>query len=210
MLRRAWGWILGGVLVVAAYLLGTRRRGASESQDAPHSGSTAEQTEQPISPERRRFLARIGIAAGGVGAAVAAVPAVGLLVAPVRRTDAAEWRPVGAVEDFAIGSTVKVSFLDPQPLPWAGFASRSAAWLRRVDESQFEALSLYCTHTGCPVHWIEKANLFLCPCHGGSFHRDGSVAGGPPPRPLGRIGIRVVDGQVEVQTSPVPLPERID
>ena len=34
------------------------------------------------------------------------------------------------------------------------------------------------------------AELFLCPCHGGVYYADGTVAGGPPPQPLFRYGVR--------------------
>jgi menaquinol-cytochrome c reductase iron-sulfur subunit len=55
------------------------------------------------------------------------------------------------------------------------------------------------------VRWLPKAELFMCPCHGGVFYKDGAVAAGPPPRPLHRYDVRVVADQVEIRTSPVPL-----
>jgi menaquinol-cytochrome c reductase iron-sulfur subunit len=117
------------------------------------------------------------------------------------------WRVVGAVDDFAIGTTVRVTYPDPEPLPWAGDAGQSAAWLRREDEQSFTAFTIHCTHTGCPVLWREAAGLFMCHCHGGAFYRDGSVAAGPPPAPLPRQAVRVRDGMVEIQTLGLPLPD---
>jgi Rieske Fe-S protein len=38
----------------------------------------------------------------------------------------------------------------------------------------------------------------VCPCHGGSFDIHGQVTGGPPPGPMNRYLVRVVDGIVEV------------
>jgi menaquinol-cytochrome c reductase iron-sulfur subunit len=67
---------------------------------------------------------------------------------------------------------------------------------------------MYCTHTGCPVQWVSSAKLFFCPCHGGAFHDDGSVAAGPPPRALDRHEVRVRNGVVEVRTRKMPLPPR--
>jgi menaquinol-cytochrome c reductase iron-sulfur subunit len=100
-----------------------------------------------------------------------------------------------------------VAYVDPEPLPWAGFAARSTAWVRRDGPDAFVAFSPYCTHVGCPVTWAAGAELFMCPCHGGTFHRDGSVAAGPPPRPLDRLAVRVRDGQVEVYTRGLPVAE---
>ena len=34
---------------------------------------------------------------------------------------------------------------------------------------------------------------------------DGEVAAGPPPEALARYPVRVIDGQVEIETSPIPL-----
>lgn len=161
--------------------------------------------EQPASATRRRFLGWLSGALAGLTAVLAGVPAVGFLFSPVIRREPSIWRPVGALEDFEVGDTVLVRYLDSQPLPWAGFAGRSAAWLRRESAASFTAFSMYCTHAGCPVTWTAGAGLFMCPCHGGVFHRDGSVASGPPRRPLDRLMVRVREGQVEVRTADVPL-----
>ena len=109
------------------------------------------------------------------------------------------------VDDFPIGSTVSVTFDDASPLPWSGVTARTAAWLRREDAASFTAFAVNCTHLGCPVRWFENAGLFLCPCHGGVFNRDGSVAAGPPPKPLTRYPVRVRGGRVEIQTAPTPI-----
>jgi menaquinol-cytochrome c reductase iron-sulfur subunit len=154
---------------------------------------------------RRRFLSRLSLGAGTLAAAIAGVPVVGFLLSPMRRDDENVWRAVGALEDFPLGSTVKVTYVDPGPLPWAGYANQSAAWLRRDGEGDFVAFSAHCTHTGCPVRWVAGAEMFMCPCHGGSFWRDGSVAAGPPPRPLERLQVRIREGQVEV--SPIGVPQ---
>jgi menaquinol-cytochrome c reductase iron-sulfur subunit len=115
------------------------------------------------------------------------------------------WRPVGSVDSFKIGKTVKVTFRDPSPLAWAGVTADTAAWLRRVSEDMFMAFALNCTHLGCPVRWLPDAGLFMCPCHGGVYYSDGHVAGGPPPRALFKYPVRVKNGMVEIQTSAIPI-----
>ncbi len=45
----------------------------------------------------------------------------------------------------------------------------------------------------------------MCPCHGGVYYKDGSVAAGPPPRPLSRYEIRIEGGQVQLMTREVPI-----
>jgi len=83
--------------------------------------------------------------------------------------------------------------------------ARSAAWLRRVNDGTFIAFSVNCTHLGCPVRWLAEASLFMCPCHGGVYYADGTVAAGPPPLPLRRYPVRVQNGEVQIQTSPIPI-----
>jgi menaquinol-cytochrome c reductase iron-sulfur subunit len=45
----------------------------------------------------------------------------------------------------------------------------------------------------------------MCPCHVGVFYSDGTVAAGPPQHPLIRYPVRVNNGQVEIQSVPVPI-----
>lgn len=155
--------------------------------------------------ERRRFLSRLSAALSAAAAAVVAVPVVGFIVAPLVRRSPRLWRPVGPVDRFRVGETVAVSFEDASPLPWAGVTARTAAWLRRESATEFTAFSIHCTHLGCPVQWVADARLFLCPCHGGVFNGDGTVAAGPPPKPLSHYPVRVREGQVEILTSPIPV-----
>lgn len=152
---------------------------------------------------RRKFLAAVSVAAGGLGALIVGVPSVIFLLG--LRKAPQVWRAVGRVSDFQPGSTVRVAFDDPSPLPWAGVTARTAAWLRREGNDEFVAFAVNCTHLGCPVQWLPNADLFMCPCHGGVFYKDGQVASGPPPRPLTRYTVRVREGAVEILTSPLPI-----
>jgi len=154
---------------------------------------------------RRKLLARLSLAAGGVGTLILAVPMAGFILAPFFERKPEVWRTVGKVESFKIGETTAVKYEDASPLPWAGVTARSAAWLRRVDADTFIAFSINCTHLGCPVRWLARANLFMCPCHGGVYYQDGAVAAGPPPLPLPRYPVRVIDGNVQIQASPIPI-----
>jgi menaquinol-cytochrome c reductase iron-sulfur subunit len=154
---------------------------------------------------RRSFLTKLSVIVGGLGAALVGVPVVGFLLAPLLRRTPEFWRPVGPIDQFKVGETTLVRFLDPSPLPWAGVTANTAAWLRRENEQQFAAFAVNCTHLGCPVRWLPDAQLFMCPCHGGVFYQDGQVAAGPPPKPLNRYNVRVNAGQVEILAGPVPI-----
>jgi menaquinol-cytochrome c reductase iron-sulfur subunit len=161
--------------------------------------------EAPLSPERRAFLTKISIALSALAAAAVGIPVVGFLLGPLLQTTPETWRSVGKADSFQIGTTVRVTFLDPSPLKWAGVTAKTAAWLRRLGDDQFVAFAMNCTHLGCPVRWLQDAGLFMCPCHGGVYYADGQVAAGPPPHALFKYPVRISNGEVEILTSAVPL-----
>ena len=164
-----------------------------------------ESAPDPPLVRRRQVLTWLSLALSGVTAAMVGIPVLGFLLSPLVRKPPKIWRLVGTLDEFPIGTTNRVIFLDASPLPWAGVTARTAAWLRRDGEAEFIAFAVNCTHLGCPVRWLPAANLFMCPCHGGVYYKDGRVAAGPPPKPLPRYPVRVRDGQVEIETSPLPI-----
>lgn len=165
---------------------------------------TTDSAPAEVMPSRRRWLAMMSATVSGVAAIAIATPILGLILAPLWKRAPRLWREVGSVNDFGIGSTVEVTFADSSPLPWAGVTARTAAWLRRIDETTFVAFAANCTHLGCPVRWLPDAKLFMCPCHGGVYDEAGRVTAGPPPRPLAKYDVRVRDGRVEIRTMPLP------
>ena len=177
-----------------------RARGA---EPEPRSLGAAAARPVPTEADRRRFLNRLSIALAGAAGLVIAAPSFAFLLG-LRKVEPS-WRPIGKLDEFQPGTTTLVSFTDPSPLPWAGVTARTAAWLRREPGDRFLAFSVNCTHLGCPVRWLPDADLFMCPCHGGVFYRDGRVASGPPGRRLSQYPVRVHDGVVEILASPLPI-----
>ena len=162
-----------------------------------------EESKEEIS--RRKFFVRLSLSVAGLSAAVAAIPVVSALLAPLLEQPKRQWRTVGKVNDFPEGTTTLVKFVDADPKPYAGVTAKTAAWIRRNEKNDFIAFSINCTHLGCPVRWENKADLFMCPCHGGVYYSDGTVAAGPPPKPLPRYEIRINNEQVQIKTAPIPL-----
>ncbi len=175
------------------------------SNTNPSHSSSAERPCNSCGCTRRKFLAGVTYALTGVIGVIVTVPIIGFIVAPIFRQKAKVWRDVGAVDSFTIGTTRLVEYEDASSLRWAGVTARSAAWVRRDSEDQFTCFSVNCTHLGCPVRWDGQADLFMCPCHGGVYYKSGEVAAGPPPKALPRYPVRVRNGKVEVQPSPVPI-----
>jgi menaquinol-cytochrome c reductase iron-sulfur subunit len=154
---------------------------------------------------RRDFMVKLSLAIAGVAALLAGLPVIGFILAPIFQRQPQVWQKVGALDQFKENATVEVSFTDASPVPWAGVTARTAAWLRREPGNKFTAFSVNCTHLGCPVRWLPDAKIFMCPCHGGGYYSDGTVAAGPPPQPLHTYPVRINNGQVEILTTPIPI-----
>ena len=61
----------------------------------------------------------------------------------------------------------------------------------------WKAFSAVCTHAGCTVNYTSSE--LYCPCHGGYFSAaNGSVLGGPLPRPIPEYDIKIVNGNIYV------------
>ena len=165
---------------------------------------TDKKTERP-GENRRRFLIRLSLGLSALSAFVVGIPVISALIAPLLEKTPDVWRKVADLDDLAVGAVKLVSFENADPEVWAGITARSAAWLRRDSPAGFTAFSANCTHLGCPVRWEEGAQLFMCPCHGGVYYKDGTVASGPPPKALVQYPVRVNKRQVEIKTAPVPI-----
>lgn len=155
--------------------------------------------------DRRKFLVKLSLGLASISAVVAAIPVVSALIAPLLENKNQKWRTVGKASDFKTGSTSLVTFINADPKPYAGVTAKSAAWLRRDDQKNFIAFAVNCTHLGCPVRWVNEAHLFMCPCHGGVYYADGTVAAGPPPKALTKYEVRVYRDEVQIKTAPLPI-----
>lgn len=162
-----------------------------------------EESKKEIS--RRDFFLKISLGLAGISAVAVAVPVVSALIAPLLEKKNQQWRTVGKKDDFQTGTTNLVTFINADPKSYAGVTAKSAAWLRRTDQNDFIAFAANCTHLGCPVRWEKEAHLFMCPCHGGVYYADGTVAGGPPPKPLTRYEVRIFNNEVQIKTAPIPI-----
>lgn len=131
---------------------------------------------------RREFLRTLTV----VGAAA-------LLLLTGCETNAApagKFVPVGKPGDFKEGQWRAIT------LPGGNLI-----FVRRVGLKKpvWTALSSKCTHKGCTVGWNAGEKVFDCPCHRGRFDADGKNIGGPPPRPLASLPVKVEGGKVLVE-----------
>jgi menaquinol-cytochrome c reductase iron-sulfur subunit len=157
---------------------------------------------------RRRFMNIGGQAAGGVAAASFLLPALGFAIGPLFKTAPHTWETVGTIDDFPDNNYIPVVITIT---PGIGEAGKATVYVRKrnpaIDkdladrDAKFIAISTRCAHLGCPVRWVDAAERFICPCHGGVYDLLGRRVGGPPVRPLDRFYTRVSEGRY-VQIGP--------
>jgi Rieske Fe-S protein len=158
---------------------------------------------------RRGLFMKLGILFNGLVAAALGVPILGFLLSSVTRGRAnayLSWVPLGPVSEFPEGETRLATFRNPNVMPTDGKTVDTACWVRRVEGDQFQVFAVNCAHLGCPVRWFPQSGLFMCPCHGGAYYRDGSRASGPPERGLFEYAAKVQDGLVTIQAGELPTP----
>jgi len=158
---------------------------------------------------RRGFLTKLGILFNGFAAFVLAAPVARYLLASVTRGRAngyLSWVPLGRVSEFPEGETRLATFRNPYVRPTDGKTVDTACWVRRVAGDQFQVFAINCAHLGCPVRWFPQSGLFMCPCHGGAYYRDGSRASGPPERGLFEYPYKVANGLITIQAGELPTP----
>jgi menaquinol-cytochrome c reductase iron-sulfur subunit len=147
---------------------------------------------------RRRLMVLWANGVGGVAAAAFTLPALGFALAPIFKREPTTWQAIGTPRDFTEADYVtKIITITPG----IGEAGNTVAYVRArnpsIDtepEDQYNhwvALSDRCMHLGCPVRYVQAAQRFICPCHGGVYDFRGMVAGGPPVRPLDRFFTRL-------------------
>lgn len=149
---------------------------------------------------RRTFLSRgLGMIMGLISAGVA-TPVVGYFLSPalVRGKKDEAWQDLGSLDDFPVGKPVAVPLISRMRDGWIVKEVKRAVWVVRQSEDDFWVYNPHCTHLGCYVNWQDKTATFNSPCHGGVFAKDGTVLGGPPPRPLDTLDWRIEKGRLQV------------
>ena len=115
---------------------------------------------------RREFLgdaARLAAAAGVAGCSASTKP-------PLFETTV----DVGSLTTDGASLVTSMPGLDGAPILIVRDGSR-----------RFHALSMQCTHEGCPVR-PPSQGIITCPCHGSQYDLEGRVRRGPAHLPLAR------------------------
>jgi len=69
--------------------------------------------------------------------------------------------------------------------------------LSRTSASAFSAVEAVCTHEGCTVNGTD-GSIYVCPCHGSRYDRNGHVVGGPATASLRQYPNTFANGVVTI------------
>lgn len=133
---------------------------------------------------RRDFLDLVkkGLAATGLSALLA--PFLAYFYPPSLEEQPADPVRVGLVDDIPLGEGLTLPF------------GRYPALVIHTDQG-FRAYSAVCTHFACICKWDKEDQVIHCPCHEGFFEPyEGGVISGPPPLPLAKIPLSIIDGEI--------------
>jgi cytochrome b6-f complex iron-sulfur subunit len=146
--------------------------------------------------EKRQFLKNV--LRGALALYVLPVPYMlyRFIAEPTIRTKPAPPLALGTIDVFFARADYRVVKMGAKPV----LVRREA--VPNSGEYSVKAFNLRCTHAGCTVEWQPSQQQFLCRCHNGEFHADGSVKKIPPTKPLEELTVNTEAGVLVLYDEP--------
>ncbi|MBI3245492.1 MAG: ubiquinol-cytochrome c reductase iron-sulfur subunit [Deltaproteobacteria bacterium] len=148
---------------------------------------------------RRTLLGRLIAGLAALGGLLLGVPLIGALIAPAFTRRETPWIEVGPLDAFPIGDPRQLDCISKERDGWIEQSVRRSVWVVRSDAETLTVFNPKCTHLSCAYRWEADKQRFFCPCHGGIFDITGKVTGGPPPRPLDTLPVKVEGGTLYIR-----------
>lgn len=148
---------------------------------------------------RRDFMKATIVAIGGIIAVAIGIPAIPYIMGPALEKREDDWIPLGATSKVELNIPTLFKTIIETRTGWINAEEEFSVYVLTENGQDFVAMSNICTHLACRIRWIPEEEGFFCPCHNGVFAKDGSVVGGPPPRPLDRFETKVEEGVLFVK-----------
>jgi Rieske Fe-S protein len=151
---------------------------------------------------RRDFMKMtIGAIGGFIGLAYG-IPAIAYVVQPaLKDVQGQNWIRLGPTSKVEIGVPTLFKSTIQQQTGWITSEEELSVYVLTEDGRDFIAMSNVCTHLGCRVRWITDQEEFFCPCHNGVFDKRGLVVSGPPPKPLNRYEVKIVNDELFINVG---------
>jgi quinol---cytochrome c reductase iron-sulfur subunit, bacillus type len=154
-------------------------------------------------PTRRGLLGLFAAGLSALTGAVLSVPFLAALASPARRGAAPAtsggFIPVIQVWDLPKGQPKRVEITADSVDAWARQPRQvlGAVWLIKISREEVKAFSTVCPHLGCSINATPTG--YGCPCHTSSFSPEGQVTGGPSPRSMDPLEVKVEKDTVLVR-----------
>ncbi len=153
----------------------------------------------PAERARRGFLKGITGLMISLATAALAVPLAGAIIGPSFRMKKPHWAKVGDITFLPVNQPVNMKFPFKTEDAYIRETVIHDVWVVKHSSSEITVYSPICPHLGCHYSWHPETGEFACPCHGSIYSITGKVLGGPAPRPLDTLPIRVEDGILLVE-----------
>src|SRR5438128_11388804 len=141
--------------------------------------------------ERRTFLKWVTHGLGALFATIVGLPALAFLIDARRRpARAGQFKTVARLDELVEGVPQQVVIHEVRRDAWTLHPNDviGRVWLIRRDDDKVDAYTTTCPHLGCSIDYNAEQKLFVCPCHNGTFNREGerqkeALGGGTNPAP---------------------------
>jgi Rieske Fe-S protein len=145
--------------------------------------------------ERRTFLKWATHGLGALFATLLGLPALAYVLDPLNRKAASGgFRTVGRFNELHADEPTQFVIRDVRRDAWTLHPDDviGRVWVVKKGDDQLDVFTTICPHLGCSVNNEKSAGLFICPCHNGTFLRDGrrkedTPAPNPAPRGMDRL-----------------------
>jgi len=154
-------------------------------------------THTPVS--RRQFCAGACQVASGATLATLVSACSGMSSSPTSPSGMAS--PLGVSTGQFTGTAVQVSVAGSALADVGGAvlveSTAGVFLLARTSASEFSAIDAVCSHESCTVTGADGA-VYVCPCHGSRYSRNGQVLAGPARASLRQFATSFTDGVVTI------------
>ncbi len=148
--------------------------------------------------DRRKFLKYLTLLISAIIAVILSVPILGYFFDPVFRRMALVWSEVGPIAQIKENEPTRLSFTSNIQEGYFSTSVDRSVWVVKANGG-LKVFSPICPHLGCIYSWSDPDSRFECPCHGSIFDLNGTVLGGPAPRPLDTLNYKIENGILYVQ-----------
>jgi len=162
------------------------------------------------STRRRFFKLALGVLTF-ISGLVVGIPLIGPFIGPAVRNIKTNWIKVADVGILSEGQPISLKAADVQVDAYVLESVIRDFWAVKHSDTEVTVFSPICPHLGCYYNWNPASGHFECPCHGSVYAPDGTVLGGPAPRPLDTLPVKIENGEIYVEWEQFRsgIPEKI-